>query len=625
MISNEQIFAYLKTRIKHFVDYRHPKTGGYSFTCPNITKHKYSGTRSLTAEFKPSGKIACVSCEWEGTIYDAIRVVEESLKNKSDAEVTAYLIEEMKLSLYKELDAYANYGFALVPLLQNSKIPYEKGWTEQVHKDKVSWIKWLNNNLNIGIRTGEVSNITVIDVDNKGELSPELKAQRDEIINALMLSGTLIQTTPSTGAHFVFKYDKDLRQTVNIAGLHIDIRNDGGQIVCAPSKIETSQYKWENLGNDIKIVAPELKTKLLELMKVDNSRNTEMSEELSKPLEPLKLKNNNLDGCCNDTFVSIGGMLIKKLNPEDTEFVLNIMNRYLLAHPMPANDIKGMIGSLTNYADTADETQEKAIYAQLKLMQTDVTANDIMGSTQLSRAIVNKYLAQFVKEGKAVRMGHGRYQYKEKIEWDDKAPEQLAEIDYEMPLFNKVMTFQTGDVLLLGGKTNEGKTTIAMNMLKGVIDQNKGIKPYYIYSEAGSRFQKTSALLGITGKYYHTFHANPLAIELEYNGFTVIDWLHLEHKENTDTVLKHLNDELRRKGGILVIFTQLKTTYEWFAPNLIDLYPAFAARLMQDNESKTASHYQCDKIKEPLGNWTTYNLECEFDPATKIFKPKEKA
>ena len=429
-----------------------------------------------------------------------------------------------------------------------------------------------------------------------------------------------MQDTPH-GRHFVIKYDKDIQQTTKIGGVHLDIRNDGGQIVAAPSQVDNNSYKWVNLGTEIKQLTPELKAKLLELMKVENSRNSIEIPEKNKLTELPKLKNNNLEGCCNDTFISLGGMLIKQLNPEQVEFTLNILNRHLLESPMPASAIKSMLNSLADYKGDDEGTYEKIIYDYMKLMQTDVTPRDVIDNTKLPRAVVDKYLSKFVKDGKAVRLGRGRYQYKEKIEWADTAPETIEEYKYKIPLFNDITIFQDKDVILLGAKTNDGKTTIALNMLREMIAQ--GVKPYYIYSEAGSRFQKTSQIIGITGKYYHTYHENPLAIELEYNAFSIIDWLHLEHKENTDTTLKHLNDELQRKGGILVIFTQLKTTSEWFAPNLIDHYPTFAARLIQDNDSKTESHFDISKIKEPRGNFCTYILPCLYNQETKIFKKKD--
>jgi len=615
MINQEQLFKYLESKIANFIKTRKAKSGELLFSCPNLKNHKFS-SKSPTATFiTGSEKISCLICGWKGTMFDAIRIVEEEYKNKTDAEITSYLIDSMKLDMYNELDFYQKYNFALVPLLQNDKKPFEKGWTDIVHKEKVQWIKWLNNNLNIGIRTGEVSGITVIDVDfQKAE-----NETANEIIALLVASDTLMQESPH-GKHYVFKYDKEISQTVNIADLKIDVRNDGGQIVASPSKINAIPYKWTNLGSEIKEISLELKAKLLELMKVDNSRNTiEVPEKTNTELP--KLKNNNLEGCCNDTFISLGGMLVKQLTPEHTEFVLNILNRHLLETPMPSSAIKAMLNSLSDYKGDDEATLENKIYNYLRLMQQDVTPRDIIENTQLPRATVDKYLSKFVKDGKAVRMGRGRYQYKEKIEWSDTAPEVVEEYKYKIPFFNDVAIFQDRDVLLLGAKTNDGKTTIALNMLKEMIAQ--GVKPYYIYSEAGSRFQKTSQILGITGKYYHTYHENPLAIELEYNAFSIIDWLHLEHKETTDTTLKHLNEELQRKGGILVIFTQLKTTSEWFAPNLIDHYPTFATRLIQDNDSKTESHFDISKIKEPRGNFCSFILPCEYNHETRIFKKKD--
>lgn len=621
MLSQEDLFGYLEKKIPNFLKTRKAKTGELLFSCPNIANHKFS-SKAPTATFIPgTNKVSCLICGWKGSMFDAIRVLEKDKINNTDAQITDYLIGELKLDMYSELTAYQKYGWSLVPLLKNTKDAFEKDWRNKEYRDKVQWIKWLNNGLNIGLNC-ELNKLIAIDVDCKKQIPDSAKADREEIIKLLENSDTLKSFTPSGGNHYVYLWDEDLRkQEVNLANTLIDTRTEG-QIVIAPSTINGIPYKWENLGVEIKPIPKELKTKLLALKSIKSTKETESIPVPEKNLsEPLKLKNNNLDGCCNDTFVSIGGMLVKQLSPDHTEFVLNVMNKYLLESPMPAASIKSMMNSLVDYKGDDEKSYEKTIYEYLKLMQSDVTPKDVIDNTKLPRAIVDKYLSQFVKEGKAIRLGRGRYQYKEKIEWSDAAPEVIEEYKYKIPLFNDLMIFQSGDVIMLGGVQNSGKTTICLNILKGMIDQ--GVKPYYIYSEAGSRFQKTSQILGITGKYFHTYHENPLAIELEYNAFTCIDWLHLENKAETDTVIKKLNDELRRKGGILVIFSQLKENGEWFAPNLINHYPTFAARLFQDNPEKTLSHYQCDKIKEPRGNYTDFLLQCEFDRETRIFKKKE--
>ena len=271
MITSEQLFSYLEKKIPTFIKTRKAKSGELLFTCPNIVNHKYKSAPSAT--FSPSGNIVCLICGWKGTMFDAIRVLEEDKHNQTDAEITDYLIGLLHLDMYTELNTYQTYGFALIPLLQNSKAAFEKGWTESQHKDKVQWIKWLNNNLNIGLRTGEVNGITVIDADFK--VAP---VGFEDIYKELIALNTLMQDTPH-GRHFVIKYDKELQQTTKIGGIHLDIRNDGGQIVVAPSQIDTNPYKWQNLGTEIKTITPELKTKLLELMKVQNINSIEVPEK----------------------------------------------------------------------------------------------------------------------------------------------------------------------------------------------------------------------------------------------------------------------------------------------------------------------------------------------------------
>jgi len=623
----KHLFDYLEKKLPSFSKIK--KSGQHLFTCPKVTSHKFK-SKTPTATFLPnSNKITCLVCGFKGSVYDCIRVLEEDKKNLSDADITNYLIKDLKLDMYKELEYYKKYNWSLVALLQNSKSPFESNWREIENKEKVKWIKWLNNGLNIGVNC-EKSNILVIDVDVKKLIKEEIKPLRQEIISLCEKADTLTQTTPSGGKHFVFLWDEELKkQKVNIGGTQIDTRTEG-QIVIAPSRIDKKEYTWLNLGTEIKKIPKELKSKLLKIQTVEKSRNAEeINEELDLPSykgEKPNLVNNNLEGCCNDSFVKFGGVLTKIGIPaKKRNTILHWLNKNWLENPMQTKDVQAMLKSLDGYEVTTEENHEKAIYEFLKIMQTDVSPNDIVkgvfNNDQTKAPLAYKYLSQFVRDGRAIRVGWGRYHYKEKVQWSDSAPEVINECDYKIPFFNNIAVFQDADCLILGGKTNEGKTTIALNMFVEIIKQ--GIKPYYIYNEAGSRFQKTAKMLGIVGKFYHCQHSNPLAIELERNAFTILDWLCLENKAETDTVLKHINDELQRKRGILVIFTQLKKDYEWFAPNLIDHFPTFAARYIQDNENHTEGHWQCDKIKEPRGNYTTYIIPCEYNHDTRVFKPKD--
>jgi len=299
------------------------------------------------------------------------------------------------------------------------------------------------------------------------------------------------------------------------------------------------------------------------------------------------------------------------------------MNNTFMKPPLPENEIQAMLGSLANYKESNEETQEKMIYEYLKQMNK-IHTKDAVESLHLARGIVDAHLSKFAKEGKAIRLDRGYYQCREQIIWSDEKPQDIIEYKYKVPLFHDIMTFEDGDVLILGAAPNAGKTTIAMNIIRELILQ--GIKPYYIYSESGSRFQKLAKAFNIEGKYWYKESVNPLTIELAKDSFTIIDWLDLgrEGFEKTATVLEYLGTEMRNKRGILIIFTQLKPeSQDWFAPNLITQYPTFAARYIQDDEMKTSGHWDISKIKEPKGNWTVYTLPCIYDKTTKIFAVKD--
>lgn len=611
----DNLFKYLRKHIDGFE--KKTKCGKFLFTCPQHSKHKFKSA-SPTATFLPnSNKITCLICGFKGTPYDCVRVIEEEKKHWTDAEITNYLIESLDLDEYSELEYYKKYEWELIPIITNDKVPLPgEKWKDQHYKDKVQWIKWLNNNLNIGCKTGEINNITVIDFDSR---KPSNKVE-EEIYNELIKLNTLMQNTPH-GKHFIISYDKDLQQGVKLGGTNFDIRNDGGYIIIAPSKINNDIYEISNIESEIKKIPDDLKKNLLELR---NRKSDIQKTEVSSSDQHIKLKNNNLDGCCNDSFIKLGGVLTKiGIQKEKRNTILHWLNKNWLENPMNNKDINGMLHSLGKYEVNTEENHENAIYAFMESMQTDITPNDVLkgvfNNDSSKSALVYKYLSKLVKDGKAIRLDRGRYQFKHSIQWDDSIPSPLINYKYKVPFFSPYESFVDGDLLLLGLPSNHGKSTISLNIIKQII--NQGIKPYYFISgEASSRWQKISDDLNITGKFFRGDDSDPTKIELEYNAFTILDWLHFKDKSKVDTIISYLSSELQRKKGILIVFTQVRKSYEWFAPDLIDHFPTFAARYIHDDEEKIHGHWVIDKAKDLKGNGI---IQCEYNHKTKIFKPKD--
>jgi hypothetical protein len=98
---------------------------------------------------------------------------------------------------------------------------------------------------NIGMVTGEVSGITVLDIDvgagkQGAQTWRELNGDHGEPV-------TLVQRTGSGGCHFVFKYNSALNTSTNTLGPGVDVRNDKGFIVVAPSLHRSgARYAWDN-------------------------------------------------------------------------------------------------------------------------------------------------------------------------------------------------------------------------------------------------------------------------------------------------------------------------------------------------------------------------------------------
>lgn len=618
MIDSEKFFKYLHAKIPKFE--KTTTKGQTLFSCPNYRNHKIAVNGPTMSPLPGTDKFRCYICRVNYTMFDCVRTLEEDKKSLSDEQILTYLANSMKLDQYPELDFYRKQGWSLLSIAKNGKVPLEAQWTQKTHTDKVEWLKWLNYGYNIGVRTGEISKITVVDVDLKVAPTPEL----EEIYKQLIDAKTLIQNSPH-GKHFIFKYDKELQTSTRLLNTTIDIRNDGAQILGAPSKINNLQYHWVDLGTSIKEIPTEIKAKLLSINKIEVSRNSGPQLATSTPTEYPKLKNNNLEGCCNDTFIRLGGIFIKYFTPTDTEVILNVFNTQLLETPIPSHAIKAMMGSLEGYKETEEESQEKKIYECCLLIQTEISAKDIMEHTGLKRAVVDKILAKFFKEGRLTRKGRGRYECKTKVEWTDEVQARDKEYQYKIPYFDNVSHFVSGDLLLLGAPSGYGKTTVAMNIIKQMKDQ--GVKPYYISLESGSRHSKIASKLELEQKDYFISKDsidNPLQIELEDNAFTIIDWLYLgEDFAATLSIFKHLSDEIRKKGGILVVFTQLKEDYSYFATNLIKSFPSFSARFIYDTDDRLMSHWQVDKIRDPIGHISSAIIPCEFNFDTKLLVKRE--
>lgn len=133
------------------------------------------------------------------------------------------------------------WGWAVFPLRPDTKVPATPRGFHDATTDTVTVMDvWQCNPVaNVGIATGAVSGLVVIDVDPGG----------DATIMALVatlgpLPPTLVALTPR-GAHAYFKHPGvDIRCSAGRLGNGVDVRADGGYVVAPPSTLVSAEYRW---------------------------------------------------------------------------------------------------------------------------------------------------------------------------------------------------------------------------------------------------------------------------------------------------------------------------------------------------------------------------------------------
>jgi len=198
---------------------------------------------------------------------------------------------------------YLALGFSVIPLRPKGKEPLIP-WTEfqkrrATESEVTEWFtKWPN--ANVGIVTGSISSIVVIDLDGPEGIESAKK---------LGLSSSCISLT-GDGKHLWHKHPGvNVENAVRVAP-GMDIRGDGGYIV-APGSIHESgrRYRWLGSGLAVNKLTP-FPGSMFAALTVPTRQNTtglkgNIKQEgwIAKALEEMK------DGNIDNTLVSILGRL----------------------------------------------------------------------------------------------------------------------------------------------------------------------------------------------------------------------------------------------------------------------------------------------------------------------------
>ncbi len=150
-------------------------------------------------------------------------------------------------------EGYAERGWPVFPLIDNGKLPRKN--SNGFHDATIDLAQveawWTASPLaNIGVATGEASQIIVLDVDalTGAHKHDGAKALAEA---GIVLPDTAVAETPNGGRHYYFKFTQGAKSksksNIMVNGkalLGVDVRAEGGYIVAVGSVIDGRQYKW---------------------------------------------------------------------------------------------------------------------------------------------------------------------------------------------------------------------------------------------------------------------------------------------------------------------------------------------------------------------------------------------
>lgn len=231
---------------------------------------------------------------------------------------------------------YRSLGLSVIPLRPRDKRPLFS-WSEYqnriaTEKEIREW--WTSYpKANVGIVTGRISGIVVVDLDigkNPG-ISPK---------DIWDVAPTGIVSQTGSGYHLIYRYSQD-GLTRNTAANGIDTRGDGGYIVAPPSVHPNGKrYKWvSNDFNEIGTVTNELVTRI-------NKQSTASTAATTSDKWLLELMEGVSSGGRNQALAKLAGYYAGKGLPQDIALQTLLMWNERNEPPMTEREVVTTVNSV---------------------------------------------------------------------------------------------------------------------------------------------------------------------------------------------------------------------------------------------------------------------------------------
>ncbi|MBC8498985.1 MAG: bifunctional DNA primase/polymerase, partial [Candidatus Atribacteria bacterium] len=257
------------------------------------------------------------------------------------------------------MNEYLKYDYSLIPIDREKK-PYIYWKSYQYKKANIEDIfGWCDkfSDVNIGIVTGDISKLAVIDVDD-----PNLLLELKEYLPELKET-TRVRTR--RGYHYYFSLNgEQVKSTNNLFGKRLELKSNGNYVVAPPSIIKAHRYVYEiplsemlpipkllvkkdlsacgyaQVGRELAPCVEERKHKTFKIPKYHGQKVDCIRQVLSRDLE---------EGERNNSLFILYNLLLQNKNTDEYSKKLVIEKNGSLSNPLSESNLKNAYRKAYNY------------------------------------------------------------------------------------------------------------------------------------------------------------------------------------------------------------------------------------------------------------------------------------
>jgi hypothetical protein len=536
------------------------------------------------------------------------------------------------MKMMNEALQYAKLGLSIIPVDKHKKalVQWQRYQKEKASEDQIKqwWKQWPK--ANIGIVTGTISGLAVIDIDTE----EGKQAIQEYIPDSLVMP---VVNTPSGGQHQYFKC-KDTEISNNsrtVAGC--DLRANGGYVVAPPSTNGNGKaYTWQEGLSIEQVALPELPAAYKSFINNSFIYKEQNSKSPQNSTESTKLHKMFTQGRRDNDLFHLANCLVKGgMNENNALQVLDILAENCTP-PFPENAIQSKIQSTLNRSEKRDrmlshEVREFVESTEGHFLSTEVHKSlDV--STKQEKKNVSEVLRRLCVEGVLEKYGNKNGCFRRVDDVAEKIDYLKADVEpfkIRLPLdIHKLVNLYNGNIITIAGAPNCGKTAFLLN----VVEMNMAKHDiYYFSSEMGAgelrlRLSKFNRDLN-TWKCDFRDRSDNFADVIKPGAINIIDFLEI-HDEfwKVGGMIKAIHDKLGTKG-LAIIAIQKNKDKDLGRGGYLALEKPRLYLTLNPGEAKIekAKNY-ADPLNNPNGLVLDFKLHqgCEFSVVRDWYKPFEK-